>query len=268
MLSDEVASALGPFFDRIGPSHDEIRVLIQRSGLEALDPQQAASTPIGKMKRVKGILFAAVEASPEQGERLVRSLIDAIRANGGFRPTNENYAGETAVVALREALRTEGADLDHEGNVRPAHLEALEGRELTAALQAYVHRARRGGWDAALVVGTSKSLEEAAARHILRERTGGYPSHANFPATLYGAFAALGMSVPAKPVIDAIPAEPREALQQAVWLLGNAVNRFRNAEGEGHGRPDVSSTTHAEANLVGLAAGLVTQLLLDGNDLT
>ena len=32
MLSDEVALALAPFFDQIGPSHDEIAMLVRRSG--------------------------------------------------------------------------------------------------------------------------------------------------------------------------------------------------------------------------------------------
>jgi len=267
MLSDEVASALAPFFDRIGPSHDEIRVLVKRAGLEALDPERdAAGEPIGKMKRVRGVLFAAVEGHPQEGERLVHALIDAVRAYGGFRPANANYPGAEAVQALRSALRNEGADLDDAGNVRPLHLESLDGRELTDALWSYVRRARRGGWDAALVMGTSKSLEEAAARHVLKQQTGQYPSHANMPATLYAAFSILGMAVPTKAVVDAISPDPREAIQQAAWLLAMAVNKFRNAEGEGHGRPELAATSQAEADVVGLAAALVTQLLLDANE--
>ena len=74
MLSDEVASALGPFFDRIGPSHDEIRVLIKRAALQDLDPEQSTDAPIGKMKLVKGVLFAAVADRPREGDQLVRSL--------------------------------------------------------------------------------------------------------------------------------------------------------------------------------------------------
>lgn len=266
VLSDEIASALGPFFDRIGPSHDEIRILIKRAGLEALDPERTASAqPIGKMKRVKGVLFAAVEHCPREGERLVRALIDAIRAGGGFRPSNENYPGLEAVEALRFALRNEGAELDDEGNVRPLNLESLDGRELTDAIWSYVRRARRGGWDAALVLGTAKSLEEAVARHVLRERTGEYPSHANMPTTLYQAYLSVGLAVPPQDVIQGLSSDPREAFQQVTWLLALAVNRFRNTEGEGHGRPDIPETSQGEAELVGLAAALVAQLLLDAS---
>lgn len=263
MLTDEVASALGPFFDRIGPSHDEIRVLIKRAGLEDLDPERSTSGPIGKMKRVKGVLFAAVPDRPEQGDHLVRSLVDSIRANGGFRAGNENFPGEQAVTALRGAFRSTGADLDAEGNVRPLHMEALDGQELTDALWAYVRRARQGGWDAVLVAGVAKSLEEAAARHVLKERTGDYPTHANMTTTLYSAFLSVGMAVPDQELLGRLDKNPRSAIQQAVWILAFAVNRFRNAEGEGHGRPEPATATDPEAGAVGLAAALVTQLLLD-----
>ncbi len=263
VLSDEVASALGPFFDRIGPSHDEIRILIKRAGLQDLDPERSADGPIGKMKRVKGVLFAAVAERPQRGEQLVRSLVASVRANGGFRPGNENCPGEEAVSALRRAFRNVGGDLDPEGTLRPLHMEALDGRELTEALWAYVRRARQGGWDATLVAGVAKSLEEAAARHVLKERTGDYPTHANMAATLYSAFLSVGMEVPGQDVVAGLDRDPRAALQQAVWLLAFAVNRFRNAEGEGHGRPEPGTASDAEAEVVGLAAALVTQLLLD-----
>ena len=68
MLSDEVASALGPFFDRIGPSHDEITVLVKRAGLTDLDPAtRAAGVPIGKMKRVKGNTVQLGSKDPGDG---------------------------------------------------------------------------------------------------------------------------------------------------------------------------------------------------------
>ena len=268
MLSDEVASALAPFFDQVGPSHDELTSLFRRAGLAELDPGARSQTPVGKMRRVRGVLFAAVEHRPREGEKLVKALIDAVRANGGFRPGHPNYPGIQMVEALREALRSEGIQLDPDGRIFAIHLESLEGQNLTAALRTYVNRVRRGGWDPAVVLGSAKSLEEAAARHVIKEHTGTYPTYADIPTTLYQAFTLLGLSAPKKAVFDAIPRDPREAVQQAVWLLGTAVNRFRNAEGEGHGRPDVPPTTQAEASIVGLAAAIVTELLLTANDNT
>jgi hypothetical protein len=82
---------------------------------------------------------------------------------------------------------------------------------------------------------------------------------------LYLAFTVLDLSVPDKLVVDAMPTDPRAAFQQAVCLLGLAVNRWRNAEGEGHGRPELAPTTPAESSLVGLAVALITELLLEAN---
>jgi hypothetical protein len=265
VLSDEVASALGPFFDRIGPSHDEIRTLIARAELSALDPEHASDGPIGKMKRVRGVLFSAVDQNPEGGERLVKSLVGTVRANGGFRAENENYPGPEAVLALQTAFRSEGCELTDDGSLMPLNLESLEGRELSEALLAYIRRARRGGWDAALVLGTAKSLEEAAARHIVKEHTGSYPTHADMPTTIYSAYSTLGLSALSAAAFKELPSDPRQAIQHAVCLLALAVNRFRNAEGEGHGRPDPTTATDVEASIVGLAAAIVTQLLLDAD---
>ncbi len=266
MLSDEVASALAPFFDQIGPSHDEVTTLIRRAGLADLDPSSTSTNPVGKMRRVRNVLFAAVDRRLAGGERLVQALIDAVRANGGFRPGDPNYPGAPQVRALQAALYNLGYQLDDDGRVYPVHLEALDGKDLTQALMAYVRRARLGGWDPAVVLGTGKSLEEATARHVLKEQTGQYPPHADLPTTLYQAFDRLGLSVPKKSVLDAIPSDPRAAVHQAVWLLGIAINRFRNAEGEGHGRPESSTTTAAEASIVGLAAAIVTELLLTAHE--
>ena len=52
-------------------------------------------------------------------------------------------------------------------------------------------------------------------------------------------------------------------LQQALWLLAVAVNRFRNEEGIGHGRRLPATVTEEEARLSIQAMALVSQLLLD-----
>lgn len=265
-VRDEVAFALAPFFDQIGPSHSDLTTLFRRAGLVEFDPAREPGPPVGKMRRVREVLLEAGRLSPRAGEQLTEALIHAVRATGGFRLGNPNYPGPAEVCALQAALRNLGYQLDDDGVLSPISLEVLDGRELTAALRAYVRRARLGGWDPAVVLGTGKSLEEATARHVLKERTGQYPVHSDLPTTLYQAFALLGLSVPKRDVVDAIPPDPRQALHQAVWLLGIAVNRFRNAEGEGHGRPEVPPTTTAEASIVGLAAAIVTELMLATDD--
>ena len=86
MISDEIASAVAPFFDKIGPSHEELRTLVRRAGLQDVDPGARTASPVGKMRRVREILMAAVTDRPGPGAQLVAALIQSVRANGGFRP--------------------------------------------------------------------------------------------------------------------------------------------------------------------------------------
>jgi hypothetical protein len=186
-----------------------------------------------------------------------------MRACGCFRPGSDHFPGAAVVQAAREAFAREGYELDSAGYARPALLEGLEGAQLTAALWAYVRRARAGATDAPLVVGTNKDLIEATARHVLVETTGAYQGAMSFPATLYQAFDRLGLTPAPPAVMQALGGDPRAQFQQALYLLACAVNWLRNAEGTGHGRPAPASVEGRDARLLSQAAGLVSQLLLD-----
>ncbi|MCH8823237.1 MAG: abortive infection family protein [Planctomycetes bacterium] len=76
---------------------------------------------------------------------------------------------------------------------------------------------------------------EATAAHVLVEQFATYPTTSNFPTLLGQAFSLLGLSTPQD------PKQPSEAtyrdLDRALYRLGCAVNRPRNKEGTGHGRP-------------------------------
>jgi hypothetical protein len=264
VVTDEVASALAKFFDRIGPSADEMGMAFKRERLDRFDPQIDSPKSLGKMRRVRGVLSEAMNADPEAAARLVKTLIGLVRAAGGFRPGSESFAGEDAVVALRDSLRLVGYDLDPEGGLRPTLMENLEGREMTDALRAYVRRARTGAADGAQVVGTSKDLTEAAARHVLVETTGAYPVNGNFPTTLYQAFDRLGLATPPhQSVTEALSGDTWESVEKALYLLGCAVNRYRQSDGQGHGRPHPSRATEQHGQIASQAAAVVTQVLLD-----
>lgn len=70
------------------------------------------------------------------------------------------------------------------------------------------------------------------------------------------------MALDLKPSTVQFDRDAHVALQEALFLLGCAVNRLRNDRGDGHGRPGVSTATPLEARLSSEAAGLVTELLL------
>ena len=132
---------------------------------------------------------------------------------------------------------------------------------MTDALRSYVRRAKRGVEDAALGVGTGKDLLEATAAHVVREKFGGYSSNANFPTLLGQAFVAVGLATPHDPKEPGEP--PRRDVERALYGLGCAVNRLRNKEGTGHGRPWLPGVSQGEARNAVEAMGIIAERLLD-----
>jgi hypothetical protein len=82
-----------------------------------------------------------------------------------------------------------------------------------------------------------------------------------FPGTLYHAYLQLGITAPDATLLGHIDADPRTALQQAIYLLACAANRLRNAEGTGHGHPTPSTADALDARLSAQASGVVSDLL-------
>lgn len=264
MISDEVTAALARFFDGgLGPTHDELSRLIERAGLASSDPRR--DDPVaGKTKRVRAVLWYAAENDAEAGERLVAALIAALRASGSFRPNEPNYATAPAIGALQSAFDALGYLLTDDGLVQAKLMEGLEGSTLTGALRAYIRRARSAGDDAAQKIGSSKELCEATARHVVVERGGSYPTHGNFLTTLWQAFDALDLAKPPDEVTKAVlTGDAWSNIEQAAFLLACAINRFRNEEGTGHGRPHDCLATEEQSRIAAEGSALVSELLLD-----
>ena len=215
------------------------------------------------MKRIRAVLWYATENDAEAGGKLVRSVIAALRAAGSFRPSEPNYPGTATIEALQAALDALGYDLSSDGTVRSKSMEGLDGAQLTTALWAYVRRARTAGEDSALRTGTAKELTEATARHVLVERIGSYPTHGNFPATWWQAYEALGMEWPTNEALKMLQGEAWKGIEQAAFLLACAINRFRNEEGTGHGRPHQSLASGAQSRIAAEGSALVSELLLE-----
>ena len=252
-LTDAIIVAVSQLVDdaqsevRRDPSHFDIGSCIQRCGLAEGDPRGRGLPPVGKAKRVFGTLSWAMENNLEAGEMFVPSFISLIRGHGGFRSTSLNYVGAEAINNAADAIKTEGYELTWEGELQPILLENLTGVELREALKAYVRRAKRGVLDAALVTGTGKDLLEATAAHVLQNRYGDYPVSANFQTLLGQAFTALGLETSqGKPLADE---PPHKQVERAMFDLGCAINRLRNKEGTGHGRPWPPSVTDKDAKV-------------------
>jgi hypothetical protein len=242
------------------PSHSDIDFYVGRVGLSSADPKAQGQT-VGKAKRVRAILSWAVDNDPDAAGNLIESLISKIRGSGGFRPGSPNFVGQAAITNAIEAFGSEGYALASDGDLRPKNLDVLHGRELTAALKAYANRARRGAEDAALLAGTSKDLLEATAAHVLVAKYGQYPDRVNFPTLLGQAFIAIGLATPAeKTAAGELAHKPME---RALYESACAVNRLRNKEGTGHGRPWVSGLRDPEVQAAVRVAGCVAAYMLD-----
>ncbi len=237
-------------------SHSDISFQFERAGLTAGDPYSNGQT-VGKAKRVRAALSWALENATDGAEEFIPALISMLRAKGGFRSASPNYVGEHVIADAINAFRSEGFELTSEGELRPAGLDTLTGLQLTDALESYVRRAQRGNEDAALLVGTGKDLLEATAAHVISERFGGYPQHANFPTLLGQAFVAVGMDTTQTSPAAGEP--PAARLQRSLYETGCAVNALRNRHGTGHGRPWLPTVSDDYARtaiqLMGIVAG-------------
>lgn len=263
MINEEIARCLAEFFnDRRGPSHDELTRAFLRFGLSVSDSAEQPGDVQGKKKRLRRVLTYCLDNNREAGDQLVLALVPAIKATGAFRSQSPAYAGKDVIEAAQEAFRIEGYDLDNEGNLRRIVLNDLDAPNAPEVLRGYIDRARRGEHDAALVLGTGKDLLEATARHVLVRATGSYPSHDNFQTTLYQAFYHLGLK-PSTDMLRLSDQDPNAAIQESLFVLGNAINRLRNAQGTGHGRPFPTTVNDREARTAVQAMALISQMLLD-----
>jgi hypothetical protein len=86
MISVEVASTLARFFDGgKRPSHDELTMWFRATGLLSADPGPfGPSSPIGKMKRVRNVLYFAAENNPAAGGKVASQLVDGLRGTGAL----------------------------------------------------------------------------------------------------------------------------------------------------------------------------------------
>jgi hypothetical protein len=265
-VTDTIAHALMQLVDDSNnsgsyrePSHADIEFHVNQAGLAELDPKQQGQQ-IGKAKRVRAVLYAAMDSSPVAASRFASGLLAKVRACGGFREASANYAGREAVDNAKAAFDMEGFVLADDGTLSPKVLSSLSGVALTDALAAYARRAQKGAEDAALIAGTGKDLMEATAAHVLETLQGGYPSGANFQALLGMAFVALDMAVPEMPEQ---PGEPAiKSMERGLFLSSLGVNRVRNKQGSGHGRPWLPTLADEEAKAAIEVVGTVSAYLL------
>lgn len=265
-VTDTVVHAFAQLVDDSGnsgsyrePSHSDIEFQVNAFGLRIFDPKQQGQL-IGKAKRVRAVLYEAMTADPSAASQFAMGLLGKIRACGGFRAGAPNFVGSEAIANAKSACDSVGFILADDGTLTPKVLTALRGSDLTDALMGYARRAQRGAEDAALVAGTGKDLLEATAAHVLMTIRGSYPTGANFQALLGMAFIALDLAVPEIPEVQG--ESPVRAMERGLFVTALGVNRIRNKQGSGHGRPWLPTLTDAETKAAIESVGTVASYLL------
>jgi hypothetical protein len=262
-LNDAIAVALSKLVDDSQvetrePSHYDIECEFRRSGLLEADPKQKGQT-VGKSKRVRAVLYWSIENNLKAGERLVYLLLSLVKSVGGFRKESSNYVGNMSINNLSLLLKKEGFILSEDGSISSIILEDLDGIEKIEVLSSYAQRAIRGVEDAALLTGMSKDLMEAVSAFIVKEKWGNYPHQANFPTLLGQAFTALELATIDTPQ----PNEPaQKKVERAIYQFACSINKLRNKDGTGHGRPYMSTVTEDEAKLAIEGIGVISKFLL------
>lgn len=266
-ITDTIAHALAQLVDDSQsngvwrePSHGDIEFQVNACALTPIDPRQQGQSTIGKAKRVRAILYASMDDSPAAASKFAAGLLAKIRACGGFREASPNFVGREAIENAKAAFAAEGFTLGDDGTLAPKLLSALSGVELTHALRAYAARAQKGSEDAALVAGTGKDLMEATAAHVLMTLNGSYPQGANFEGLLGMAFVVLNLTAPAMPI------QPGEsgvkAMERGLFTAAVGVNRLRNKQGTGHGRPWLPTVADEEIKAAIEIVGSVSAYML------
>lgn len=264
-LNDTITLAIAKMVDdsqvepKREPTHSDIEYQFNRAGLGNADPN-LSGRPVGKAKRVRGVLTWAMENNHTAGETLVYLLLTLVKSVGGFRAESPNYVGIEAVENIRDAFKSEGYLFSSDGNISSMILDNLGDIEKRQVLMAYAKRAIKGADDAALLVGTSKDLMEAVAAYVLQSKWGTYSSQTNFPTLLGQAFTALGLATPQEPQQSNEPAQKR--VERALYELACSINKLRNKEGTGHGRPFPSTVSEGEAKMAIESMGLISEYLL------
>jgi hypothetical protein len=265
-VDDSIAYSIARLVDdaqadnRREPSHSDIEFEIKKAGLLEFDPNKPGLAPVGKMKRVRSVLVSSLDSHQTKCETFAFGILSLIRATGGFRTGSPNFVGTSEIENLRGLLRAKGILLGIDGALSPLLLDGLSAKELTEALAVYVDRARKGFEDAALIVGTGKDLMEAVAAHVIQEKTGSYPTTANFPTLLGQAFIMLGMATSQDKKIEG--EHPRKEIERNLFDLACSVNRLRNKQGTGHGRPFLPDLTVEESREAVQVVGIVANKLL------
>jgi len=227
----EVASSLSRLMENTWyPSHSGLDTIFGKLAIDSpeTDPQ---GRNINKVKRLRAAFDKADARGEETTISLVKEIVEEMRFKGVFASTDEQT--REMIGALRVSLERAGGRLTDHGRLEPLTLgPAIEagGRQTVDRLQS---RLRDPSLDPGAILGTSKDLLEATAKHLLKEYSPDTPA-GDMPGVVGQAMRAAGLSsIPRE--IDSTNAKAVAVLRQQVLRTADAVTSTRNTAGDGHG---------------------------------
>lgn len=244
--ANDVAQALRLLMDDTWvPSHSGLDDIFARLGIEA-PRSDAQGADVNKSRRLR----AAFDGVGIQGEAAVKWLIHDIVEEMRYQNVFE-HPGEKRlelVEKLRLALAGAGATLASDGRIEAGYVGPkvpAGGRKTVDRLQA---KLREGEQDPGSILGTSKDLLEATAKHLLHEHDPA-ATPGDMPAIVSQAMRVAKLST--KPSeIDSQNAKAIAGLRNQVVKTAEAVAPLRNKGGDGHGHLEPTDVTPELADYI------------------
>ncbi|MCV7593622.1 abortive infection Abi-like protein [Micrococcus sp. 140720015-1] len=227
------------------PSHGGLDTIFGKLAIDSPEIDRQGSS-INKVKRLRRAFDQANARGEQAAINLVKEIIEEMRFKRVFSSSDEQT--QELIGALRVSLARAGALLADDGSLEPLVIgPAIEagGRETVGRLQG---RLRDPSLDPGAILGTSKDLMEATAKHLLKECSPGVPAR-DMPAVVSQAMRAAGLStIPSE--IDSTNAKAVAALRQQVIRTAEAVTSTRNTGGDGHGHLEPTDVSKELADYI------------------
>ena len=239
------------------PSHGGLDGIFSKLAIDA-PKRDSQGVDVNKVKRLREAFVQADSHGESAAARLVSEIVAEMRFKGVFSSTDDQT--QELVGGLRTSLARAGALLREDGRLESLALgPAIEagGRQTIDRLQ---QRLRDPQLDPGAILGTSKDLLEATAKHLLKEHNPAVVA-GDMPGVVGQAMRAAGLTT--KPSeIDSTNAKAVAALRQQVIRTAEAVTKTRNTGGDGHGHLEPTDVSPELANYIRhLTLAAVTYLL-------
>ena len=241
-----------------GPTHVEINGVLEMFRITV----EAGS----KRDRVT----SAVKLAPRQDViPLVEELLELLRNDGVFNPSNPWAADEATRERLAQSLSPYGITLLSDGRPQTDLGSLLDASTLPdeAAVRDHIPRLRLAlsQGDSALLLGSSKELLESAAKIVLG-RVGLTPP-TKYPALVAQALEVLMLHPRSAPAQREDLMNPVRKILGGVLQIAIEINDLRGERGTGHGRADAPvRLRYRHARLAAGAAIVVATLMFDTLD--